>query len=345
MKFKDTKDFKVVKSKDYNFVFNKKTGFCLRFGRTLQDDPQMSPFPELLDIEISTVCHGINGKPCSFCYKGNGYEGKNMSYKTFEKLLAKIPRQVTQIAFGIGDLNGNKDLFKILSATRKAGIVPNITINGMGLTKEVAKELVNVCGAISVSRYEDKDVCYNAVKMLTDAGGKQVNIHCLLAQETMATALKTCLDSQVDKRLAELNAIVFLDLKPVGPRNTYHRLEDKKLEMVIRTARDLCSMAGMKNTLVGMDSCMSSRLINTDVFTESERKMIDPCESSLFSGYIDVDANFYPCSFVAETDMFKGINVLDKDFIKDVWQAKEVDEFRKLLIKGCRTCPIVKKGE
>lgn len=340
MKFKETKDYKITKSENYNFVFNKNTGFCLRFGKTLKDDPIMSPWPELLDIEISTVCHGINGKPCSFCYKGNGYKGKNMSFETFKKLLNKIPKQVTQIAFGIGDINGNKDLFKILKATREYGIIPNITINGMELTEKIAKELVKVCGAISVSRYDDKDVCYNAIKMLTDAGGKQINIHCLVAEETIQTVLKTCLDTQQDKRLEKLNAIVFLDLKPIGPRNKYNRLDIETLKNIINSTRQICNTAGMKNTLIGMDSCMSSRLINTDVFTEEEKKMMDPCESSLFSGYIDVNANFYPCSFIAETDMFKGINVLDKDFIKDIWNSKEVNEFRKLLIKGCRTCPI-----
>lgn len=345
MKFKETKDYKIVKSKNYNFVFNKNTGFCLRFGETLKDDPIMSPWPELLDIEISTVCHGINGKPCSFCYKGNGYKGKNMSFETFRELLNKIPKQVTQIAFGIGDINGNKDLFKILNATRKAGIIPNITINGMGLTEEVAKKLVKVCGAISVSRYEDKDICYNAIKMLTDAGGKQINIHCLIAEETISIALKTCLDTQVDKRLSKLNAIVFLDLKPVGPRNKYHQVKKDKLINIIKTARQICSMHGIKNTLIGMDSCMSSRLIDTNVFTENEKRMIDPCESSLFSGYIDVEVKFYPCSFIAETNMFNGIDVLDKDFIKDIWNSKEVNKFRKILLKGCRTCPIKCKNK
>jgi len=55
---------KKVRSNGYSYDFNKDTGFFARWGDTFDDDPTYSPFgPEILDIEISTICDG----GCSFC--------------------------------------------------------------------------------------------------------------------------------------------------------------------------------------------------------------------------------------------------------------------------------------
>ena len=56
---------KLLRSENYNFVYDKVTGFFARWGKTTKDDPQMSPYgPELLDLEISTgKCSG----KCKFC--------------------------------------------------------------------------------------------------------------------------------------------------------------------------------------------------------------------------------------------------------------------------------------
>lgn len=58
------KPIKIFTSKDYNYVFNTETGAFARWGATKAEDPDFSPYgPEILDIEISTVCH----QGCSFC--------------------------------------------------------------------------------------------------------------------------------------------------------------------------------------------------------------------------------------------------------------------------------------
>ena len=74
----EDKEKKLFRSKKYNYNFSKTTGYFERWGRRKEDDPPLSPFgPELLDIEISTICHGPSridedGKevslgPCSCC--------------------------------------------------------------------------------------------------------------------------------------------------------------------------------------------------------------------------------------------------------------------------------------
>ena len=76
MQFKNLKivendNFKICSSSDYNYIFNKKTGFFVRFGETKKDDPDYGPAPEIADIEITTSCSGIPNKfgkksPCQF---------------------------------------------------------------------------------------------------------------------------------------------------------------------------------------------------------------------------------------------------------------------------------------
>ena len=90
------------------------------------------------------------------CYKSNTSQGKNMSLETFKKIFHKIPLNLTQIAFGIGDIDANPDLWKIMEYCRNNNynqVVPNITINGKRLTDEHIGMLAELCGAVAVSRY------------------------------------------------------------------------------------------------------------------------------------------------------------------------------------------------
>lgn len=81
--------YKLLASEGYNYRFDKKTGLFVRWGKTIDDDPVMAPGPEIMDLEISTVCHGP-GKPCRFCYKANGPKGERMSFETFKALFDKV---------------------------------------------------------------------------------------------------------------------------------------------------------------------------------------------------------------------------------------------------------------
>ena len=142
---------KRIRSKYYNHNFDTETGLSIRWGKTManEDDPILSPIgPEIADIEISTVCNGIGKtmdarKPCPWCYKSNTGCGSNMSFDTFKSIFHKLPKNLTQIAFGIGDIDGNPDLWRIMEYCRSNSynsVVPNITVNGMGVdTKVVAR--------------------------------------------------------------------------------------------------------------------------------------------------------------------------------------------------------------
>lgn len=71
-KIVDGKKLKVLQSEDCNYVFNKVNGTMMTWGKTMDDDPEYSKVgPFIADIEVTTICHGINGVVCPFCYKSN----------------------------------------------------------------------------------------------------------------------------------------------------------------------------------------------------------------------------------------------------------------------------------
>lgn len=331
---------KILTSEDYNYAFNNETGMHYRWGKTFEDDPDYSPHgPEIADIEISTVCH----KGCKFCYKSNTGKGQNMSLKTFKAVLDRLPDTLTQIAFGIGDISGNPDMYAIFEHCRANDIVPNVTVNGSGITERHAARLASLCGAVAVSRY-NPNTCYNAVKRLSEAGLDQVNIHQLLSEETLDQCFAVINDAATDSRLTEhLRAVVFLALKPVGrgekmtPMRSperYKELVDKAAELGVGIGFDSCSAPLFLKAMEGRSNYEDLEMI------------AEPCESALFSVYIDVEGMMHPCSFLEKG--FPGIDVTKCDsFLDDVWNHPRVETWRKDLlctasnglVEGCRQCP------
>ena len=53
-KIADGENYKILKSKNANYFFNKKTGYMASWGRTVKEDVTVFPAPTLLDIEVTT---------------------------------------------------------------------------------------------------------------------------------------------------------------------------------------------------------------------------------------------------------------------------------------------------
>ena len=377
-----TDKYKLFKSDDYNFFFNKKDGFFVRWGNRkgtekpkivsgaslmiykiwtdffgkidlkeflmdLETDGNMYQFlPEIADIELSTSCHGVKGiGPCSFCYKSNhpqiNGEG-NMSLDTFKKLFNKLIPTITQIAFGITDIDANPDMWEIFNYCRNNGVIPNVTINGDRMAPELFDKLASTMGAVAVSFY-NKNLTYNAIKELTNRGMKQCNIHYMLSTETYDNAFKLMKDIKTDSRLKSLNALVFLSLKKKGRSvdNAYSILSNEKFKNIVDYALN-------NNIPIGFDSCTQPKfvkVIQSRPNAKNIEKYTESCESTLNSLYINSLGFFYPCSFSenvknAPGDWSEGINVLEIDnFMKDVWLAKKTRDFANITINN-KTCGI-----
>ncbi len=335
----DNKKLKIIKSDVCNLFFNKENGFTATWGRTKEENPEYSPFgPFIADIELSTICSGV-GFVCKFCYKANTPTGENMSLETFKKMFDKLPRTVTQVAMGVGDINGNPDLFPIMEYCREKGVIPNITINGAGLTDEIAQKLVNVCGAVAVSIY-DKEYTYNTIKKLTGLGMSQCNIHCMISEETFDLAKSVLSDRLTDERLKNMNAIVFLSLKKQGRAKTgFTQLSQEKFQ-------ELVDYALSHNIPFGFDSCGCHKFIKSiggNINKNQLEMMAEDCESTRFSIYVNVKGDFYPCSFIEgekteSSDWSRGISVINcNDFLKEIWFDEKTKKFRNAVIE-CNKC-------
>ncbi len=332
--------YKKVVSPSYNFWFDKSNGFFMRYGKTIEENPQYSPFgPEILDLEISSggTCLGC----CPFCYKNNGGDSDvyNMSFDDFKTIFDKMPPVLTQIAFGIMNISTNPDFFKMMEYSREKGIVPNYTCHALDVNDKYARETASLCGAVAVS-IVDKEMSYDAVAEFCRNGIQQVNIHFMLSEETYEKAIQTIDDISSDPRLNKLNAIVFLQYKPKG-RNTnlFHSISTyEKYKNLI----DYCSK---KKINYGFDSCSAPLFFHSIQGTPLENNLslyAEPCESGIFSSYINCHGEFYVCSFAeGENGWEHGIDVLHcDDFLKDVWYNDRVVSWRDRLLKNDRKCPI-----
>lgn len=340
----DSKNKKILKSKKYNYVFDKVTGQFARWGESVNDDPQFAPFPEILDIEITKSCNGIPDEqgveaPCKFCYKANVPNRESMSFETFKEILDKFDIEVNgkkvsplnQIALG-SDATGlvNKDLFKMMEYTRSKGVVPNITL--ANISDAVADRLVGLVGAVAVSRYANKSVCYDSVKRLTDRGLFQTNIHQLLHSENYDQVKETIMDRLTDPRLAKLNAIVFLSVKRKNRGIGYQPMPFDKY-------KELVYLALEKGVAFGMDSCSAHKFlaaIKDHPNYKQMETMVEPCEATCFSSYINTFGEYFGCSFGEKKG--QGVDVLKVKHFSEVWKAKYTTDFREKLLKNNRNC-------
>lgn len=317
---------KAVKSSNYNYIFN--DGEFCRWGSSFEDDPHFSPFgPEILDIEISKgYCSGN----CSWCYKSNNTQNQvtNMSFDLFKDILDKFKGNLTQIAFGITDIQTNPDMWRMFEYCRENNVFPNYTCNGKNITKEIASKTRELCGAVAVSIL-DKNESYDAIKLF---GNKQVNIHCMVAEERMDFALSVLDDIKEDKRLENITAIVFLQYKG-----------DKLSPISLGNHKKLVDICYDNNINYGFDSCSAPMQLR--LYPE-RREYIEPCESGLFSGYINCEGYFYPCSF--SESKLQGLNTEELD-LNGIWYHEVIKNWRYKLLNNncdckmnqyCRVCPI-----
>lgn len=366
---KDTENYKALRSTNYNFFFNKKDGYFIRFGKgdytkplkkpttkeieiylmwcniwkekfniqefiaDLQTDGSLdSTAIEIVDWEISEKCN----MGCDFCYKSNvAHEGKNLSFDDFKKVFHKLPPSVITIAYGIGSISLCPDLWDILRYTRENDIIPTITING-DATEEDLDKLSSVVGACAVSVY-DKEKSYNCIKGLTDRGLEQCNIHAVISDETYEKTLEILSDIKTDHRLSKLRALVMLSLKEKGRSiGRFHQLSQEKFDTLFQYAID-------NNIGCGFDSCSAAKAFNfidRNPQYEYMREYIEPCESGgIYSSYINVDCEYFPCSFAEGVgEWSNGLSVINcDDIMKDIWFNEKTKKFGEM-VRKCRSC-------
>jgi len=340
-------DWKTFASAGYHYRFNLKTGFFARWGRTPEDDPYRSPFgPEIADIEITTICSGVRGTACGYCYKSNARTGRNMPLDMFKAVIDSINgnNQLTQAALGLGASGEeNPAIWEMCAWLRERNIVPNGTV--ADVSDETADRIVRYFGACAVSDHflfggNRNGICYDNVRKLTERGMRQVNIHYVLAEETYTNAFQVLRDIEEDERLRGLNALVFLSLKAKGRAagGGFHPLDEARFGRLIQTALD-------RGLNIGFDSCAFPKFARAIRGRPDEKRLLmraEGCESfGRFSLYVNVEGRCFPCSFCEGTEGWEqGMDVLRVDFLWNIWNGGMFEAGRKALGNNGGECPV-----
>jgi hypothetical protein len=132
-----------------------------------------------------------------------------------------------------------------------------------------------------------------------------------------------------------------LKYKPKG-NNT-----DRFTQLTTPQYREMINYAEEKGVGIGFDSCTAHtylQVIKDDKYYEQKSQYVEPCESSCFSSYINCHGDFFACSFCEGEGMWKdGISVLEaNNFVDDVWNVAKTEQFRNILLKNERKCPMFK---
>ncbi|MCP4574679.1 MAG: radical SAM protein, partial [Deltaproteobacteria bacterium] len=279
-----------------------------------------------LDISITSWC----SRECKTCYRTAGRTGRHMAFPDYENVIRQAAQLgATQVALGGGNPNEHPDFVRMLELTRRDyGIVPNYTTNGCGLSSKVLRASAKHCGAVAVSAYEPYSFVANTVRRFRDYGIR-TNLHFVLDAQSVGTALSWLHDPP--EFMNQMNAIVFLNYKPVGRGAREARLLRRS-----NLFRDLIEMAttDVHSFKVGFDSCMVSALVTA---ANLNPVWFDGCEAARFSMFVSEKLQMYPCSFM-ET-ICAGISLSDSNML-DAWQNSESFQAirRALHNPGCNGC-------
>jgi len=308
----------------YCVVFNQRTGFFARIEESKHEEPFWSWHgPELLDIAITNWCD----RECAICYRSSNQNGKHMPVHNYEIIMQQAQyMHVFQVALGGGNPNQHPEFCDILRLTReKYGIVPSYTTNGRGLTEEVLLASKKYCGAVAVSAYSPYEEMADAISLLTEYGIK-TNVHFVLDSYSISTALNWL--ATPPEFLNNVNAIVFLNYKPVG------RCKDQTL--LLRNSDVIAQFFKTATSRkyhfkVGFDSCLVSGLVR---FSNIPEIFYEGCDASRFSMFISENLKMYPCSFmVADYD---GIPIQDGNMLETWHRGELFVQIRETLAAGHR---------
>jgi len=344
-------DSKVVKyffNKEHNYhcVFCKLNGFVCRISDNIEHpDPEYCTLgPEIMDLEISVNgCPTVGGHNCKFCYKNNTNAAPiNMTFDTFKKIVDSMPKCLTQIAFGITGVQTNPDFVKMMEYCREIGVIPNYTLSGADLNDELAKKTVELCGACAVSCYEgNKELCYNTIKRIHDLKNEMhINMHIVLSEdEVQLKHVWDVLNDIKDGKVVGLRNIVFLRIKPVG------RASKMNVKIHLSTYEKVMKFCLDNNIGFGFDSCSAKSAIKAlHNLGHGELEMCcEPCESSKFSSYCNVNGEYWNCSFCERNSIIEPIQLTDYSDFHEPWSKNQnilKMRFPKEPLNVNESCPV-----
>lgn len=165
------------------------------------------------------------------------------------------------------------------------------------MTEEIYRATKEFCGALAVSWYA---LYLDAQKVISECEKYdiKVNIHFLLSKQTIKEVIRLLYEET--ELLQQINAIIFLNYKPIHSTDGWCLMDDDNLQEFLDAVNQI------KGCRIGFDSCMISYLTISKPKLMSET--VEFCESARFSEFIAEDSFMYPCSFMCDTE-WSGIDL------------------------------------
>ena len=291
----------------YRTLFHQGSGFFVRKEDEGYPEPTWSADgPELIDLSITSYCQ----RSCSFCYReANATNYRHLSVEDISSVIEQAKDCGTlQIALGGGNPNEHPRFVEIVKLIREYGIVPSYTTNGDGINDSVLKATADFCGAMAVSVYTPYDkTYYEKILRRIRSYGIKINLHAIIRNDTLDIWADWLLNPPTF--IDCVNAVVFLNYKPIGKCGDYFVPSDKiKIEKFFRAANDC------KCVKVGFDSCSISGIVQ---WMNVPEVLIESCEASRFSCFISEDLKMYPCSFMVGKDWYGDLRTQS---LIEIWQ-------------------------
>lgn len=142
---------KLIKNGNYYILVNYKNNKRVALRLSEAPDMELIPkHPELVDIKLTDVCH----IGCKWCYQDSTSDSKHGNLETIKTVIRSLNPEITEVAFGGGDVLQHPDIVEILEFSRNHGLnSSNITMNWQSIMRypEKVKMVMPLLDAIGVS--------------------------------------------------------------------------------------------------------------------------------------------------------------------------------------------------
>jgi radical SAM protein with 4Fe4S-binding SPASM domain len=261
--------------------------------------------PLELHVAVTSKCPAS----CSGCYLDARPDGAEVALEDLDATLAAAAELgVFTIAFGGGEPLTHPDLGELARVARRHGLVPVVTISGLGLTLDKARGLrdfaqVNVShdgadGAYeSVRGFDGAPVAERAMRLLVEAG-VAVGANVVLTRDTFERVEETA------ARLAACGAreLQLLRWKPAGRAASLdylaRRLSPAQVLALPSVLDRLAARAREGGPAIRIDCALVPFLSTRFDDAEALRRVgVMGCEASGALSAVKIDGRLAPCSF------------------------------------------------
>lgn len=142
---------RLIKNGNYYILLDYQNNKRLALRLSETPDMELIPeHPELVDIKLTDVCY----IGCPFCYQNSQSDSLHGDFKTIKTVIKSLNPNITEVAFGGGDVLQHPQIVEILEFAREHGLMSsNITMNWQSVIRYPGKvkEVMPLLDAIGVS--------------------------------------------------------------------------------------------------------------------------------------------------------------------------------------------------